>query len=93
MGFGLAYFGAQDLAQFTYGQPWGPILTPSLPFAWPLHLSPVGGLRGIELQSQQPGPNHVEPVHIDHVFRISSLEAKDPGMTVTGGSEEKPMAE
>lgn len=43
------------------------------------HLSPAGGLRGVELQSKQPGPNHVEPVHVDHIFCISPLKAKDPG--------------
>lgn len=48
------------------------------------HLSPVGRLWGVELQSQQPSPNHVEPVHIDYIFCISSLKAEDPGGVETG---------
>lgn len=43
------------------------------------HLSPVGRFWSVELQSQQPSPNHVEPVHVDYVFCVSSLKAKDPG--------------
>ena len=48
------------------------------------YLSPAGGLRGVELQSKQPSPNHVEPVYVDDIFRISPLKAKDP----SGGREE-----
>lgn len=53
------------------------------------YLSPALALRCVELQAQQSGSDHAEPVHVDHVVCVLALVAEntaaDTQETVTVG--------
>lgn len=41
------------------------------------YLSPALALRCVELQTQEPGPDHTEPVDVDHVGGVVALVTED----------------
>ena len=41
------------------------------------YLSPAAALRGVELQAQQAGAHHVQPVDVHHILGVLALVAED----------------